>query len=111
MGVHMLQQFPMRSPKNRERHKITRGLDHTRLPPDQSAALRERLLGEIAALQSTDAATSWAQDGIITKNNLAATDAKLVEEAFALRLSELSGGEPGEAVSDAISTEPHATHP
>ena len=100
---------PNAEPKNRGRHKITRGLDPTQLPPDQSAALRERLLCEIAALQSTDAATRWAQDGIITKNSLALADAKLVEEAFAVRLSELSGGEPGEAVSDAISTEPHAT--
>ena len=77
-------------PKNRGRRKFTRGLDPTELPPDQSAALRERLLGEIAALQSTDNATSWAQDGIIAKNNLAAADAKLVEEAFAMRLSALS---------------------
>ena len=98
-------------PKNRGRRKFTRGLDRTELPPDQSAALRERLLGEIAALQSTENATSWAQDGIITKNSLAATDAKLVEEAFAVRLSELSDAEPDEAVSVAICAETHATPP
>ena len=77
---------PAGGPKNRGRRKFTRDLDPTQLPPDQSAALRERLLGEIAALQSTDNATSWAQDGIITKNSLAAADAKLVEEAFAAEI-------------------------
>ena len=102
---------PNAEPKKRGRHKITRGLDPTQLPPDQSAALRERLLCEIAALQSTDAATRWAQDGIIIKNDLAASDAKLVEEAFAVRLSEMSGGEPGEAVSDATCAETQAAPP
>jgi hypothetical protein len=91
------------------RRKFTRALDLTELPPDQSAALRERLLGEIAILQSNDNATRWAQDGIITKNSLAAADAKLVEDAFAVRLSELSDAGPGEAVSFAICTETHAT--
>jgi hypothetical protein len=98
-------------PKSRGRRKCTRDLDRTELPPDQSAALRERLLGEIAALRSTDNATSWAQDGIITKDNLAAADARLVEEAFAVKLSELSDAGPGEAVSIAICPETHATPP
>ena len=99
-------------PRNRGRRRFTRDLNHPPpLPPDQSAALRERLLGEIAALQSTDNATSWAQDGIITKNNLAAADARLVEETFAVKLSELSDAGPGEAVSVAICAETHATPP
>ena len=77
--------------------------------PTRQSRCGSDCLGEIAALQSTENATSWAQGGIITKNNLAATDAKLVEEAFAVRLSELSGGEPGEAVAVAIcaDTPPH----
>ena len=98
-------------PKNRGRRKFTRNLDRTELPPDQSTALRERLLGEITALQSTHKATRWAQEGIITKNGLAAADARLVEEAFAVRLSSLSDAEPGEAVSVAICAESHATPP
>jgi hypothetical protein len=97
--------------KNIGRRKFTRDLDRTELPPGQSAALRERLLGEIALMQSTESATSWAQDGIITKNSLAATDARLVEEAFAVKLSELSDAGPGEAVSVAICPETHATPP
>ena len=50
--------------------------------PDQSAALRDRLLGEISGLRSAENAASWARDGIIAKNSLAAADAKLVEEAW-----------------------------
>ena len=97
--------------KNIGRRKFTRDLDRTELPPDQSASVRERLLGEIAVMQSTESATRWAQDGIITKNSLAATDARLVEEAFAVKLSELSDAGPGEAVSVAICAETHATPP
>jgi len=93
-------------PKNRGRRKFTRDLGRTELPPDQSAPVRERLLGEIAALQSTANATRWAQDGIITKNSLAAADARLVEQAFAVKLSELSDAGLGEAVSVAICPEP-----
>jgi hypothetical protein len=93
-------------PKNRGRRRFTRDVDHpTQLPPDQSAALRERLFGEIAALQSTENATSWAQDGIITKNSLTAADAKLVEEAFASRLSEFSNAGPNEPAPPALSRE------
>jgi hypothetical protein len=67
------------------------------LPPDQSATLRDRLLGEVAGLQSADEAASWARSGITAKNSLAAADAKLVEEAFELRLSEFLRFETPEA--------------
>jgi hypothetical protein len=93
------------------RRLIRVSLDRTELPAGQSAALRERLLGEIAVMQSIESATRWAQDGIITKNSLAATDARLVEEAFAVRLSEWSDAGPGEAASVAICPETHATPP
>jgi hypothetical protein len=80
------------SPRN-----IIRGVAPNPLAPDQSAALRDRLLGEVSRLQSADHAASWARDGITAKNSLAAADAKLVEEAFELRLSEFSQSEPAEA--------------
>jgi hypothetical protein len=83
--------------KNGSRRKIIRGVARISLPPDQSAALRDRLLGEISGLQSADNAASWARDGIIAKNSLAAADAKLVEEAFELRLSEFLRSDPAEA--------------
>jgi hypothetical protein len=60
------------------------------MPPDQSAAVRDRLLGEIASLGSSDAAASWARDAITAKNGLTAVDASAVEGAFGRRLSDLA---------------------
>ena len=89
---------PYVGPKeNSSRRKIIRGLAPSPLPPDQSAALRDRLLGEISGLRSAENAASWARDGIIAKNSLGAADAKLVEEAFELSLSEFVHAEPVEA--------------
>jgi hypothetical protein len=59
------------------------------LSPDQSAILRDRLLKEIAALTSEDSATVWAQRALVAKNQLTASDARLLEVAFELRLSAL----------------------
>ena len=59
------------------------------LAAEQSAAICNRLLGEVAVLSSGEAAASWAQEAIRAKNGLTASDAKRVEEAFAARLSEL----------------------
>jgi len=60
------------------------------VPADQSAALRDRLLDEIAGLGSADAAASWAHDGLTAKNRRTAADAKAVEEAFERGLAELA---------------------
>src|SRR5438034_1900054 len=49
------------------------------LHPDRSAALREKLLLEIANIPSADLAAAWARDALAAKNSLTATDAKLVE--------------------------------
>jgi hypothetical protein len=57
------------------------------LPADESAALRDRLLGEIAALSSQDGATAWAREALPTKNSLTAADAKLLEDAFEQKLA------------------------
>jgi len=63
------------------------------LSSNESAALRDRLLGEIAGLQSQESATNWAQGALAAKNQLTASDAKLLEEAFEKRLSELLSSE------------------
>jgi ERF superfamily protein len=55
-----------------------------------SASLREILLAEIAAVGSSELAARWAQDALPRKNSLTAADAKLVEEAFERRVSELA---------------------
>jgi hypothetical protein len=54
-----------------------------------SASLREMLLAEISAITSSALAARWAQDALPRKNSLTAADAKLVEDAFESRLSEL----------------------
>jgi len=56
---------------------------------EESAVLRDRLLKEIAALPSEDSATDWAQQALVAKNRLTASDARLLEVAFELRLSAL----------------------
>ena len=55
-----------------------------------SASLRESLLQQIAAINSADEAAAWAQRSLPAKNSLTAADAKMVEEQFAARLSEIS---------------------
>jgi hypothetical protein len=61
------------------------------LAPDRSAAVRDRLLGEIAGLVSIEEATGWAREGIAVKNSLTAADARAVERGFEQRLSEFNG--------------------
>src|SRR4029077_4928776 len=63
---------------------------------DQSAALRDRLLGEIATLPSEDSATDWAKRALAAKNQLTASDARLLKVAFELRLSALLPSESSE---------------
>src|SRR5437899_9276611 len=69
------------------------------LSSDESAALRERLLGEIAGLQSQESVTNWAQGALAAKNRLSAEDAKLLEETFEKRLSEFLPSESAEVVN------------
>src|SRR5262245_3787173 len=59
------------------------------LAPEQSAAKRDKLLAELAAVASADHAASWARAALATKNTLTVSDAKLVEDAFERRLAEL----------------------
>ncbi len=49
------------------------------LAADQSAALRDRLVAELDALQSAEEAASWAHRSLPAKNTLTAADAELVE--------------------------------
>jgi hypothetical protein len=59
------------------------------LDPEPSAALREKLLTEVGTITSVDLAAGWAREALTAKNSLTATDARLVEDAFERRLSEL----------------------
>ena len=60
------------------------------LHPTQSALLRDKLLMEVEKIASADLATTWASGALVAKNSLTADDAKLVEEDFERKLSELA---------------------
>ena len=66
------------------------------LIPDQSAALRERLLAELDVLQSADEAARWAQRSLPAKNTLTASDAQLVEASFGAKVVTFGDQEPPE---------------
>jgi hypothetical protein len=55
----------------------------------QSAALRDKLLAEVASLTSADSAVTWAARVLPAKNSLIGADAKILEDAFEQKLSGL----------------------
>ena len=89
-----------RKPSNGLRRHGIHGERPSILEPEQSAALREELLTALGSIASADSAAIWAQEMLAAKNRLVAADAKLVEEAFEHRLSELPLSETAEAVDD-----------
>jgi hypothetical protein len=90
-----------RKPGNGQRRHGMPGERPSPLAPEQSAALREKLLTALGSVTSADSAALWAQEALVAKNRLVATDAKLVEDAFEHRLSELAPSETAEAGDDA----------
>ena len=91
-------QPPPRTPGNGQARGSARAVRTPVLPSDELAALRDRLLGEIASLQSEEGATKWAREALPAKNRLTVPDARLLEDAFEKRLSEFlslssAGGE------------------
>ena len=71
---------------------------------DESAAVRDRLLGGIAALQAEDAATSWAYEAVPSKNKLTTADAKQVEDAFEQKVAGFLLAETAAPVNSDISS-------
>jgi hypothetical protein len=72
------------------------------LAPDQSAALRDRLIAELEALQSADEAASWAHRCLPAKNTLTTADAEVVEAGFRLKLAAFGDSRPGDGVQEAV---------
>jgi hypothetical protein len=95
--------MPMRTPRDGHARggsgsaKLERAVT---LDPEQSAALREKLLTELGTITSADLAAAWAREALTAKNSLTLTDAKLVEDAFERRLSELSSSEAASPSND-----------
>src|SRR5215471_15529796 len=80
-------QLPPRSPGNGRLRAAAKPASAPVLSPTDSAAVRNRLLAEIANLPSREGATDWAQAALAAKNRLTAEDARLVANAFEQRLS------------------------
>jgi ERF superfamily len=70
------------------------------LDPTQSAELRDKLLIGVKNIGSADLAATWAGEALIAKNSLTANDAKLVEDTFERRLSELPSSEAAAPTND-----------
>jgi hypothetical protein len=64
------------------------------LDPEASAEARDRLLREIIKLPSDEAAAEWARNVLPIKNTLTSRDARLIETAFAFRMSALQEKTP-----------------
>jgi ERF superfamily len=96
--------MPPRTPGNRDGPGGSiKGERTVTLDPEQSAALREKLLIEVGNIRSADVATAWARGALAAKNSLTATDAKLVEDAFECRLQELPPSEAAATSNDGSS--------
>src|SRR5256886_4838776 len=80
---------PRRNAGNAHGRGSTKSETRVVLDPVQSAELRDKLLLEVENIASSDLAATWAGQALVAKNNLIASDARLVEEAFERRLSAL----------------------
>src|SRR5262245_21788118 len=94
---------PPHTPGNGRGRKPTKGGPSAILDREQSAALRDRLLAEIVEIASAERASSWAGQALATKNRLVVFDAKLVEDAFEQRLSEVASAGANPLKNDARS--------
>jgi hypothetical protein len=96
--------IPPRTPGNGHARGSRKSEIPVTLNPEQSAALREKLLTELGNITSADLAAAWAREALSAKNSLTATDAKLVEDAFERRLSELPSSDAAAAGPEVIAT-------
>jgi hypothetical protein len=97
---------PARMPGNGRGRGGRKGEVPVALDREQSAALREKLLTGLETITSADLAAAWAREALTAKNSLTATDAKLVEDAFERRLSELPSSDAAASSNDRSSVAP-----
>jgi hypothetical protein len=83
-------QVPLRTTGNGRARAALKLAAEPILSSEESAVLRDRLLSEVASLQSHENATNWAKQALAFKNKLITHDAATLEEAFAKRLTEFS---------------------
>jgi ERF superfamily len=80
-------------PAGRGDGKLQSNPPEPQLVAEASAALRDRLLGEISGLAGGDEAALWAHRSLAEKNKLTAADARCVEESFQSRLARLAAAD------------------
>src|SRR6202047_506726 len=80
-------QVPSKTSGNGRMRGAARAASSIVLPIEQSAVLRDRLVKEIAGLESQDSAAAWGREALPIKNTITAADAQWVETGFALKLS------------------------
>jgi ERF superfamily len=81
---------PVGLPPGRRNGKLSAGQRKPVLTEPESAVLRDQLLRELASLNSPDEMASWAHRILPAKNTLTAVDARLLEEAFASKMTALA---------------------
>lgn len=72
------------------------------LAPEDSASLRNRLVGELDGIQSADDAAHWAQRSLPAKNTLTAVDAQFLEASFQAKVDSFGTGQASEGLGEAI---------
>src|SRR5262249_44238099 len=92
--------LPFRSAGNGRAREAAKSSSNPALSPDESAALRDRLLVDIATLPSKEGAAIWSRGALPAKNQLSSEDAKQLEDAFEKKFSELSGLENEEILAN-----------
>jgi ERF superfamily len=79
------------------------------LSGENSMALRKQLVGHLSDLTSAEQLTEWSYRNLPIKNNLAFDDARLVEEAFQVRLMDITNADA--AMLDASPSSPASSPP
>ncbi len=87
---------PGASAARRRTEELTRPA-RTLLEPEQSAALRERLVADLHQLESTEEAADWVHKNLAAKNTLIAADADLVEARFREKFATIDSTSAGSA--------------
>src|SRR5450759_827590 len=87
---------PVGPPPGRRNGKLSTGQRKPVLTEPESGASRDQLLRELAGLNSADELASWAHRILPAKNTLTAIDARLLEEAFASKMTALADAEKEE---------------
>jgi hypothetical protein len=95
-----MSRLPPRTPVNGRGRGPARGESSAITDREQFAALRDMLLAEIGQIASAEGAAGWAQEALAAKNKLSAPDAKLVEDTFEQRLSELASSATSPSKND-----------